>query len=329
MNTGSSGAKLSTPRKLATLELGNRDVIYGLTTTSDASRLTVVRQTKQAAVFVADFSPSPPHFSGIVKLTLDERSNFPHSWTADSQSVIFESDRVGSWDLFRQNLGQRLAEPIIATSRVWDVMPQLTPDGKSVLYASGELDRQGPPYKLMRVPVNGGTPEAVPTGGPLDEFRCAFGVRCIVRTTVGRQYYVFHELDPARGIGRELARTAWLPGVLGDWTLSPDGSEVAIPNHDSRSANIRIVTWKGQPSERELRVPGLTDLSELAWSADGKGWFATIETTLGTRMDYLDLDGRLFSLGDIQGWAVPSPDGHKVAFLNRISASNAWMIRLK
>jgi eukaryotic-like serine/threonine-protein kinase len=42
---------------------------------------------------------------------------------------------------------------------------------------------------------------------------------------------------------------------------------------------------------------------------------------------YVYLDGRFYSLGDVQGWAVPSPDGHKVAFLNTITA-NAWLITL-
>ena len=34
--------------------------------------------------------------------------------------------------------------------------------------------------------------------------------------------------------GRELARTGWSPAIVGDWDISPDGSQVAIPNHDPR-----------------------------------------------------------------------------------------------
>ena len=321
-----NGSLRGSPSRLVDVPLGMRDRIYSLTATSDGKRLMVIRRTNQDAVFVADFSPSPPHFSDAYRLTLEQRSNFPHAWTADSSAVIFESDRNGSWDIFKQRIDQRTAEPIIATPRIWEVLPQLTPDGQSILYQVGLLDHEGPPYTLMRISVNGGTPEVVPTGGPLDEFRCAYRARCVLRTTADRQRYVFYELDPVHGVGRELARTTWLPSYLGDWTLSPDGSEVAIPNHDSRSAKIRILSWKGHPSERELDIPGLTDLSELRWAADGKGWFVTVETSIGTRMDYVQLDGRVFPLGDIQGWAVPSPNGRKVAYLNKISASNAWII---
>jgi hypothetical protein len=43
-------------------------------------------------------------------------------------------------------------------------------------------------------------------------------------------------------------------------------------------------------------------------------------------MLYVYLDGRYRSLGEIIGWAVPSPDGRRIAFLNRIVATNAWLI---
>jgi len=43
-------------------------------------------------------------------------------------------------------------------------------------------------------------------------------------------------------------------------------------------------------------------------------------------MLYVYLDGRFDPLGDIQGWAVPSPDGRHVAFLDRIVATNAWLM---
>jgi hypothetical protein len=47
---------------------------------------------------------------------------------------------------------------------------------------------------------------------------------------------------------------------------------------------------------------------------------------VGNQLLYVYLDGRFHSLGDIHGWAVPSPDGQRVAFLNTIIATNAWLI---
>jgi hypothetical protein len=70
----------------------------------------------------------------------------------------------------------------------------------------------------------------------------------------------------------------------------------------------------------------LANLNGLVWAADGRGWFVSVNTTVGNRMLYVYLDGRYRSLGDIIGWVVPSPDGRHVAFMNRIVATNAWVI---
>jgi hypothetical protein len=139
----------------------------------------------------------------------------------------------------------------------------------------------------------------------------------------------FYDLDAVRGIGPELARTSWSVGVLGDWDISPDGLQVAIPQHSSHDARIRVLSLEpkqNEASEREIVLPGLTDLWGLVWAADGQGWFVSVKTTVGNQLLYVHSDGRFQSLGDINGWAVPSPDGHRVAFLNSITATNAWLI---
>jgi hypothetical protein len=70
----------------------------------------------------------------------------------------------------------------------------------------------------------------------------------------------------------------------------------------------------------------LTDLRGLVYSADGKAWFVSVDTTVGNRLLYVHPDGSFHEFGDIQGWAVPSADGHRLAFLDRIIATNAWII---
>lgn len=80
--------------------------------------------------------------------------------------------------------------------------------------------------------------------------------------------------------------------------------------------------------EHEVVLAGLTDLRGPVWAADGRGWFVSMDTTVGNRLLYVYLDGRFHSLGDIQGWAIPSPDGRRVAFLNAIVATNSGLITL-
>jgi hypothetical protein len=261
-----------------------------------ASRYWFSGTSGQNAVFAGDFSESPPRIGNIRRLTLDERTNYPHAWTRDSHEVIFESNRNGNYDLFKQDVDKRTAEPIVATP-LTEILPQLGPDGRCVLYLARVAGGKHLDAKLMRVPVDGGTPEEVPIGGPLDEFRCALGEgkRCVLRTTVQGDYYAFHDLDPIRSKGRELARTKWIPGILRDWNISPDSTQVAIPDHDSREARIRVVDLERRPnhaSEREIVLAGLTDVRGLVWAAAGHGWFVSVDTTVGNRLLYVWSDGR-------------------------------------
>jgi Tol biopolymer transport system component len=331
-----TGALRGEPRKIAALAGDDTTTLQGLSITNNGKQAMVLLRSTQNSVFVGDFSQPPPRISNVRRLTLDEQTNYPHAWTADSRAVIFESNRRGNYDLFKQGIDQRTPDVIVATPMT-EMLPQLAPDGHFVLYDARPRESQQPWFyrpgmsKLMRVPVEGGTPQEVSIGGPLDEFRCALGAgkRCVLRTTVAGKWRTYYDLDAVRGRGPELARTKWSVEVLGDWDISPDGTQVAIPNHDSREARIRVVSLEpkpNQPREREVVLPGVTDLRGLIWAADGQAWFVSVDTTVGNQLLYVYLDGRFVSLGDIHGWAVPSPDGRRVAFLNTIIATNAWLI---
>jgi hypothetical protein len=331
-----TGALRGEPRKIAAFAGDDTTTLQDLSVTDNGKQAMVLLRSTQNSVFVGDFSQPPPRISNVRRLTLDEQTNYPHAWTADSGAVIFESNRRGSYDLFKQGINQRTPDVIVATPMT-EMLPQLAPDGHFVLYDARPRESEQPWFyrpgtsKLMRVPVEGGTPQEVSIGGPLDEFRCALGAgkRCVLRTTVPGEWRTYYDLDAVHGKGPELARTKWSVEVLGDWDISPDGLQVAIPNHDSREARIRVVSLEpkpNQPREREVLLAGVTDLRGLVWSADGQGWFVSVDTTVGNQLLYVYLDGKFHSLGDIHGWAVPSPDGSRVAFLNTIIATNAWLI---
>lgn len=325
-----TGSFLNAPRRIPVSIDTTETELTDMTATADGSTVLVLKAFSQQAVFVGDFNPSLPRITGIHRLTLDERTSYPHAWTSDSRGVIFESNRNGNFDLFKQYIDQRTPETIVA-SPMTEMLPQLAPDGRSVLYEARPQQMGSEGYNLMRVPVSGGTPQRVPIGGRLDEFRCALGPgkRCVLRTTVRGQYYIYYDLQPVSGKGRELARTAWIPGILGDWDVSPDGKYVALPNHDPHDARIRVLALDpgpGEAREHEVVLPGLAYIHGLVWAADPRAWYVSVDTTVGHRLLYVGLDGRFQSLGDIQGWAVPSPNGRRVAFLDRIIATNAWAI---
>ncbi|HZQ51180.1 MAG TPA: protein kinase [Bryobacteraceae bacterium] len=327
-----TGRFLGAPRRIGALPDQGEKRMTGMTATPDGKRILVLRGSHDGAVYVGDFKEFPPLLSHLRRLTLDQTTNFPHAWMPDGRAVIFESNRNGRFDLYKQNVDQKTPETIVSMPPLTEMLAQMSPDRRWLLYATRDDQGGLRDFKLMRVPVEGGTPEEVPIGGPLEEFRCALdpGTRCVLRTTLQGQYYVYYDLDPIRGKGRELARTKWTPGWLGNWDISPDGTRIALPDHDSNDARIRVIdlaSHPNEPPEHEVVLPIPNELRGLVWAAGGHGWFVSVKTTTGYRMLYVYLDGHFRPLGDIQGWAVPSPDGQRVAVWDHIAATNAWLVQ--
>src|SRR5262249_1147633 len=152
------------------------------------------------------------------------------------------------------------------------------------------------PAAIARAPAAGGMAEELVKAGVVDEFRCALpgGKRCVARAVqTTTKTYIYYEIDPIHGLGRELARTRWSQNIYGDWGLSPDGTEIAIPNHDPRTAVIRIISLEGPGApEQQLSLAGLANLSGLNWTADGTGWFVVVTTSVGSRLVHVDRSGR-------------------------------------
>ncbi|HEY2016658.1 MAG TPA: protein kinase, partial [Bryobacteraceae bacterium] len=211
-----TGKVLGTPRRVASDERAT-----GISASGDGSQVVVVRNLRSFPnVYVADLPPSgqTPSLMNRHQLSFSESQEYPHAWTADGRTVVFESDRTGHFDLYRQGVDRRESEPLVV-SPVNKVMASMTPGGQWLLYRE---TRDGVSWKVMRIPVRGGSPEAV-LADENGEFRCGLKAasRCVLRTVEGDQF-VFYELLPQRGRGHELARTGWRPAIVGDWDLSPD-----------------------------------------------------------------------------------------------------------
>jgi hypothetical protein len=323
-----TGRVLSAPRRL-TRDEGM--MLSSISASNDGRNISVVLTTAFPNVYLADLTPSEavPTPRNLRRLTMVEASEYPHAWSVDSRFVFFESNRNGHYQLFRQNVDQTDAEPLALISGD-SVTPELSGDGEWILFRWSPGPGEA---KLMRVSVQGGTPQPVPIAGKLEEFRCAVrpGAGCVLRSTLNDQF-VFYALDPVRGQGGELARTAWSPTVFGDWALSPDASMVAIPDHDPHDARIRIVPLRQDAGqERTLSLTGIRNLNGLVWNSNGRGWYVSVRTGAGLDHPlYADLDGRTFELNleaILPMYALPSPDGRRVAFPGRIISSNAWMLQ--
>ena len=262
-----TGKLLGPPRALTN---GDELWLSSISAAADGKQIAVVSWPSSfPRISVADLPPAgkPMRFLNVRLLTFAD--DFPHAWTPDSQEVIFESHRNGNWNLFRQLIREREPRPL-AVEAGDDVLPQLSPEGNWVLFRNW-TEKGG--KRLMRVPLSGGKPEVVPTYGEWDEFRCPArpDKPCVLRSVVNDEF-IFHELDPIRGEGGELARTVWSPTILGDWAVSPDGSEVAIPNHDPQTAALRLIPLgRGMPGTEETSVT-LNDTEEPDLCRMGGRW---------------------------------------------------------
>ncbi len=323
-----TGAFEAAPRRI-TSRVGER--IIAISAPARGGGLVLVVQSSQADVYVGELRQPGPTLVNIRRLTLDQRDDFPHSWTADSTAVIFESNRNGNWDLFKQSVGDRSAKVLQASPRA-EYMARLTPDGQSILYFAYQPTEGPMRQELFRLHFQGGAPEKVPAVGAISDFRCSgpAGKRCAMRS-VEQGQQVFYELNPTLGRGRELLRAEWSPGLRQDWDISSDGREISMERWNPEEARIRRTRLENNTAPERLPdvvVSGWSRIADINYSPDGKGWFASAEAPVGATLLYVDSQGtaRVLQRLDYGSWGVPSPDGRRLAFTDRIMLANAWMI---
>jgi hypothetical protein len=52
------------------------------------------------------------------RLTHDEAFDLPTAWTPDSKAVLFDSNRNGTFGIFKQGIGQETSEPVVTGPQV-------------------------------------------------------------------------------------------------------------------------------------------------------------------------------------------------------------------
>jgi Tol biopolymer transport system component len=324
----SSGKVVGKPRQLARWPGFS---ISGLGVTSDGQHLVALKGLVQADVYVGDVVEH--RLENPRRLTFNDRDDFASDWTPDSHYVLFASNRNGSMDIFRQGVDERTAEAII-TGPEDKLSLHLSPDGQWLLYFAflgGYAVTKAP--LLMRAPLSGGPPQLVFKARPGSDFRClkAPATMCVLSEWMNKQV-VFYALDPTRGKGQELARQeiAYGPEIVeSNWDLSPDGSRIALAMPEGPPARIRILSLAGGTLQ-DLRVTGWSGFQSMEWAADGKGWFVASRSAAANTLLFVDPQGHAYPLRQTAGgydtYAIPSPDGHRLAFLEYTTANNAWMI---
>jgi len=322
-----SGKPADDPRRVtnwAGLSVGGHSV------TSDGKKLVVLKSAGQGDVYVGELEARGRRLKSVRRFTLDQRYDFPTAWTADSKSILFTSDRNGSFDIFKQSLDQSTPE-LLVSGPEQEMMPRLSPDGSWIFYWVRPTSSPGAssPARLMKVPVTGGPSELVLTAAIFDTHRCGKlpGAICAFAELDGEEA-IFYSFDATKGKGPELMRLAVNPSSSYHWDLSPDASSIAILKEGE--GRIKVISLKGKP-EQNITIQGWTGLNSLDWTADGKGLLASSwsPSQVATLLR-IDLNGKAHVLWQLKGsfltYGVPSPDGRYLAMEGGTTESNAWMV---
>jgi len=307
-----------------------------ISATRDGKQIAVLKLSLRSTTLVVELGPNVVPVKPPVRLTVSESIDTPTDWTPDSKEVLFSSDRNGRTQVFRQALGSENPEEVAFAFP----NPQLccvSPDGNWILIFT-TVDPSSSSLELRRVPILGGPSQVVLTArNGLDNVaRCSRvpgGVCAVGEATADFKQLVFTAFDPMKGRGAELVRYDTEPGALYSWSLSPEGTRIAVMTPSE--GRVHVLHLDGRPNE-EIAPKNLKFGDALDWSADGKGLFVDNPTEKGTALSYLDLHGNtqvvweetssIGARGIETPWGIPSRDGKHVAINGIVANSNMWIM---
>ncbi len=302
-------------------------VFSDMNVTADSRRLIFIKEAQQTDVYIADLNARGAVPQAPARLTVDEWVDIPSAWTPDATSVIFYSDRNGSWGMFKERVGGSEPEQLMAATED-QTEPRLSPHRDLILYWDKPA-ADARTLKLVRVPVQGGASEQVLEAVAGAHFRCGSraGAACVLAELdpEGKQL-VFATFDPQAGKQKTLSP---VPGSAATaWDLSPDGTTIALMDPDD-TKHVRLVDLN-RGTVRAIDLHGDLRASAVAWASDGQSLYALNASVRGSALLNIDLEGAISELWSGKSLAlsspVPSPDGKRIAFAGSTFRSNVWLI---
>jgi Tol biopolymer transport system component len=325
---GATGAPTAVPKRISQWAGSS---IEQLSASADGKRLTFLKATYQMQIYVGELTAGGRHMGPARRLTNDEAFDAVGSWSPDSKAIFFFSNRNGPWGIFKQEINQETAEPVV-TGPQDAVLPRLSPDGAWILYAESPRTASTPVW-LMRIPVSGGVSQPVFKMGNWLSFECArapASVCVVLEASQDEKQLVITAFEPLNGRGKvlrtiEKEQTASLNG-----NLSPDGSMLAVSRYGEAEIHMRLLSLSGG-SDGEFTVKGWPNMTGIDWSPDQKGiYLGSVSPQVKTVL-YVDLQGNARVLWQYKGaggitCGMVSPDGHHLATLGSVQNSNVWML---
>ena len=288
--------------------------IGDISATADGSRLVLIREGSRTSIYVARLGTSDKSgFGKPERLTTDTWATRVDGWAPDSNAVYLSSNRSGKSAIYRQDIHLQVSEPIIRGPDDYH-NAQPSADGASLLYTSDNAPVSPESSRLISTPTEGGTPAVLARGQY--EYQCAFHPSnvCVLSKRKKNQLD-FYLLDPKRGPASEAFNST---ADVTDWSLSPDGRQIAlIAGDDSQVVQVLPVS-KG--TVRLLKLPKWTlaaQLQNISWFANAKGLYVTAFLPSGTTLLSVGFDDNVTILQQGHNWLCcmkAAPNGQLLAF---------------
>ncbi len=312
--------------------------LWEFSASADGRRVVFVKTGNQQDVYVADLTPDGTPVNPR-RFTLDDSNDTATNWSPDGKTILFHSDRNGTFDIFRQALDRPIPEAIVSGPGDEMGPTAVTPDGAWFYYIVKTKGwRLNPALgdAVWQTPAAGGPREKVADDSHPHWALCprSTSAGCVL-VEQDRTELVIYELDPLRGKGRVIARSAVTSDPYFPTDLSHDGSRLAILMTKER--RIRVLSLNGEPP-RDVAVTGWSlGFGAFYWSADDSGWYVSSQTSVdqglaqATDLLRIGLDGTVKvvwhqSVRDSMS-GIPSPDGRHIALTGASSVSNVWMLK--
>jgi Tol biopolymer transport system component len=184
----------------------------------------------------------------------------------------------------------------------------------------------------MAIPVSGGSPREVLRANSIIDFQCARApANVCIMTVQNGETAEFSTFDPKTGAVKPALT---IRGVGFPKSFSPDGMTLAVaPDRSSGRIPAEIQLYNLRDATRTtLELKGWGINYGLDWNPDGKSlWINAMTSERVGAVVNVDLQGNVTPLFEDTenevGWAIPSPDGSRVAYFKANPSSNVWLLR--
>ncbi|REJ77844.1 MAG: hypothetical protein DWQ47_15895 [Acidobacteria bacterium] len=294
---------------------------WGLSITSDGSRLVTTEEVLKTAIWVSqDLDPMES-----TEVFPAKGDTWSLDWTPDGR-IVYVSDQSGAREVWVMN-DDGSNQKQLTNDRIPKSSPAVSPDGRTVVYSSPV---EG--FQIYKVSIDGGNPARINTGvvGPGEPVFSSDGKYIAFSAWPAGKQSIFRM--PAEG-GRAERLTDYFSSAP---TYSPDGSMIACFFIDEKDQfmSLGIIPAGGGTPIKKFSIPANTiSRRGTLWTPDGKSI-----TYLVADGEKVDLWAQPVTAGDpvrLTDFDLPwiqrraySRDGKRIAITRGESLRNAVMLKL-